>query len=30
MTDFTALLVADKGQKARAIHLVDKASFAGR
>jgi leucyl aminopeptidase len=28
MTDFTALLVADRGQKARPIHLVDKASFA--
>jgi leucyl aminopeptidase len=29
MTDFTALLVADRGQKARPIHLVDKASFEG-
>ena len=29
MTDFTALLVADRGQPARLIHLVDKASFAG-
>src|SRR3990170_252918 len=29
MTDFAKLLVADRGQKARAIHLVDKASFAG-
>ena len=28
MTDFTALLVADRGQKARPIHLVDKESFA--
>jgi leucyl aminopeptidase len=28
MTDFTWLIVADRGQKARAIHLVDKASFA--
>lgn len=27
MTDFTALLVADRGQKARIIHLVDKESF---
>jgi len=27
MTDFASLLVADRGQKARAIHLVDKASF---
>src|SRR5437868_8950596 len=27
MTDFYSLLVADRGQKARAIHLVDKASF---
>src|SRR5215210_188685 len=28
MTDFKALLVADRGQKARAIHIVDKDSFA--
>ena len=28
MTDFASLLIADRGQKARAIHLVDKASFA--
>src|ERR687898_310154 len=28
MTDFASLLAADRGQKARAIHLVDKASFA--
>ncbi len=28
MTDFTSLLVADRGQKARAVHLVDKGSFA--
>jgi leucyl aminopeptidase len=28
MTDFTWLIVADRGQKARAIHLVDKANFA--
>ncbi|HUE78893.1 MAG TPA: leucyl aminopeptidase family protein [Sphingomicrobium sp.] len=27
MTDFTPLLAADRGQPARAIHLVDKASF---
>ena len=27
MTDFAALLVADRGQTARPIHLVDKASF---
>ena len=27
MTDFPALLIADRGQKARAIHLVDKTSF---
>ena len=27
MTDFTSLLIADRGQKARAIHLVDKDSF---
>jgi leucyl aminopeptidase len=29
MTDFFALLVADRGQKARAVHLVDKDSFEG-
>ena len=28
MTDFASLLVADRGQKARAIHLVDKECFA--
>jgi leucyl aminopeptidase len=28
MTDFTSLLVADRGQNARPIHLVDKESFA--
>jgi leucyl aminopeptidase len=27
MTDFASLLVADRGQKARPIHLVDKHSF---
>jgi len=27
MTDFASLLVADRGQKARLIHLVDKNSF---
>jgi leucyl aminopeptidase len=27
MTDFASLLIADRGQPARAIHLVDKASF---
>src|SRR3954451_23775993 len=27
MTDFTTFLVADRGQKARPIHLVDKGSF---
>ncbi|MFL6732226.1 MAG: leucyl aminopeptidase family protein [Sphingomicrobium sp.] len=27
MTDFAALLVADRGQRARPIHLVDKNSF---
>ena len=27
MTDFASLLAADRGQKARSIHLVDKASF---
>ena len=27
MTDFASLLIADKGQKARTIHFVDKASF---
>ena len=29
MTDFTPLLVPDRGQKANLIHLVDKDSFAG-
>jgi len=29
MTDFATLLVADRGQKARPIHLVDKGSFDG-
>jgi leucyl aminopeptidase len=29
MTDFAQLLVADRGQKVRPIHLVDKASFEG-
>lgn len=29
MTDFRELLIADRGQKARTIHLVDKDSFAG-
>src|SRR5689334_19166751 len=28
MTDFAALLAPDRGQTARAIHLVDKDSFA--
>ena len=28
MTDFASLLVPDRGQKARPIHLVDKAGFA--
>jgi len=28
MTDFSSLLVPDTGQKARPVHLVDKASFA--
>jgi leucyl aminopeptidase len=28
MTDFASLLVADRGQKARVIHLVDKDGFA--
>ncbi|MGN6154579.1 MAG: leucyl aminopeptidase family protein, partial [Sphingomicrobium sp.] len=28
MTEFASLLVADRGQKARPIHLVDKDSFA--
>ena len=28
MTDFASLLVADRGQKARPIHLVDKDGFA--
>ncbi len=27
MTDFPQPLVADRGQKAHPIHLVDKASF---
>lgn len=27
MTDFASLLLADRGQKARPVHLVDKASF---
>jgi len=27
MTDFASLLVADRGQKARPIHIVDKAGF---
>src|ERR1041384_3338810 len=29
MTEFAPLLVADRGQKARPIHLVDKSSFDG-
>ena len=29
MTDFAALIVADRAQKARVIHLVDKDNFAG-
>jgi len=29
MTDFSKLLAADRGQKARPIHLVDKDSFEG-
>ena len=29
MTDFASLLVADRGQKAHSIHLVDKESFDG-
>ena len=29
MTDFASLLAADRGQKARPIHLVDKDSFDG-
>ncbi len=29
MTDFSKLIVPDKGQPARAIHLVDKASYEG-
>src|SRR4051794_4557277 len=28
MTDFASLLIADRGQKARPIHLIDKKSFA--
>ena len=27
MTDFASLLVADRGQKAHSVHLVDKSSF---
>ena len=27
MTDFASLLVADRGQKARPIHLVEKKGF---
>src|SRR6476660_7389498 len=27
MTEFSSLLVADRGQKARSIHVVDKESF---
>ena len=29
MTDFASLLVPDRGQKARPVHLVDKKSFEG-
>jgi leucyl aminopeptidase len=29
MTDFASLLVADAGQRARPIHIVDKTSFSG-
>jgi leucyl aminopeptidase len=29
MTDFASLLTADRGQKARLIHLVDEGGFAG-
>jgi leucyl aminopeptidase len=29
MTDFSKLLAADRGRKARAIHIVDKDSFGG-
>jgi leucyl aminopeptidase len=29
MTDFASLLVADRGQKAHPVHLVDKAGFDG-
>ena len=29
MTDFASLIVADRGQNARPIHLVDKNSFDG-
>ena len=29
MTDFAALLVADRGQKTHPIHLVDKTGFDG-
>src|SRR5215207_1683998 len=28
MTDFSSLLIADRGQKSRPIHLVDKSNFA--
>ena len=27
MTDFAALIAPDRGQKARPIHLIDKAGF---
>ena len=30
MTDFTALLLADRGQPARPIHLIDKGGFVNR
>ena len=29
MTDLSALIKADKGQRATALHLVDKTSFDG-
>jgi leucyl aminopeptidase len=29
MTDFASLLIPDRGEKARPVHLVDKDSFAG-
>ena len=29
MTDFSSLIVADRGQNAAPIHLVDKAGFDG-